>query len=125
MYFLRRLTLQETNLITARVSILSKSRASLTCFRACFLPGRAKDLSAPRYYRTHWILTRWTQNQFTASTPYSVMPILILCMSITGLQDISYFTFDDDVLSSPYESSTPSHWIHLGFITIKTVDAAA
>jgi len=22
--------------------------ASLTCFRACFLPGRAKDLSAPR-----------------------------------------------------------------------------
>jgi hypothetical protein len=24
-------------------------RASLTCFRACFLPGRAKVLSAPRY----------------------------------------------------------------------------
>jgi len=23
------------------------NRASLTCFRACFLPGRAKDLSAP------------------------------------------------------------------------------
>jgi len=31
-------------------SIMLKSRASLTCFRACFLPGRAKDLSAPRYY---------------------------------------------------------------------------
>jgi len=29
--------------------MLLKSRASLTCFRACFLPGRAKDLSAPRY----------------------------------------------------------------------------
>ena len=28
-----------------------KSRESLTCFRTCFLPGRAKDLSAPRYYR--------------------------------------------------------------------------
>jgi len=27
--------------------MLLKSRASLTCFRACFLPGRAKDLSAP------------------------------------------------------------------------------
>jgi len=26
-----------------RVSMLLKSRASLTCFRACFLPGRAKD----------------------------------------------------------------------------------
>jgi len=36
-------------MITARVSMLLKSRASLTCFQACFLPGRAKDLSAPRY----------------------------------------------------------------------------
>ena len=33
----------------ARVSVLLKSRASLTCFRAFLLPGRAKDLSAPRY----------------------------------------------------------------------------
>ena len=36
------------NLMTARVSMLLKSRASLTCFRVCFLPGRAKDLSAQR-----------------------------------------------------------------------------
>jgi len=36
--------------MTARVSMLLKSRASLTCFRACFLPGRGKDLSAPRYF---------------------------------------------------------------------------
>jgi len=36
----------------ARVLTLLKSRASLTCFRACFLPGRAKDLSAPRYKLT-------------------------------------------------------------------------
>jgi hypothetical protein len=36
-------------LMTAIVSILLKSRVSLTCFRACFLPGLAKDLSAPRY----------------------------------------------------------------------------
>ena len=40
---------RKKNLMTARVSILFKSRASLTCFRACFLPGRARDLSAPRY----------------------------------------------------------------------------
>jgi len=40
---------RKRNLMTARVSILLKPRASLTCFRACFLPGRAKDLSAPRY----------------------------------------------------------------------------
>jgi len=38
------------NLMTARVSML-KSRVSLTCFRACFLPGRAKDLSAPWYIK--------------------------------------------------------------------------
>jgi len=34
--------------MTARVSVLLKLRASLTFFRACFLPDRAKDLSAPR-----------------------------------------------------------------------------
>jgi len=39
----------EKNLMTARVSMFLKSRASLTCFRDCFLPRRAKDLSAPRY----------------------------------------------------------------------------
>jgi len=37
------------NFMTARVSMLLKSRATLTCFRASFLPGRAKDLSAPQY----------------------------------------------------------------------------
>ena len=36
-------------LMTAHVSMLLKSRASLTCFQACFHPGRAKDLSAPQY----------------------------------------------------------------------------
>jgi len=36
-------------LMTARVSMLLKSRMSLTCSRAYFLPGRAKDLSASRY----------------------------------------------------------------------------
>jgi len=38
--------------MTARVSMLLKSRASLTCFRTCFLRGRAKALSAPRYMLT-------------------------------------------------------------------------
>jgi len=35
-------------LMTASVWLLLKSRASLTCFQTCFLPGRAYDLSAPR-----------------------------------------------------------------------------
>ena len=40
---------RKRNLMTARVSMLLKSSAYLTCFRACFLPGRAKDLPPPRY----------------------------------------------------------------------------
>ena len=42
-------------IMTARVSML-KSRASVTCFRACFLPGRVKDLSAPGKISYHKIL---------------------------------------------------------------------
>jgi len=35
--------------MTAGVSMLLKSRTSLTCYRVGFLPGRAKDLSALLY----------------------------------------------------------------------------
>jgi len=42
---------KKKTLMIARVSMLLKLRASLTCFRACFLPGRTKDLSAPWYLR--------------------------------------------------------------------------
>jgi len=37
---------KKKNLMTASVSMLLKSRGSLVCFRAFFLPGRAKDLPA-------------------------------------------------------------------------------
>jgi len=53
----------------ARVSILLKSRAFLTCFRACFLPGRAKDLSVPRY--------------FAKSTNYEAPRYAIYSLSVT------------------------------------------
>jgi len=33
--------------MTARVSMLLKSRASLTYFRACFLPGRVRTYQHP------------------------------------------------------------------------------
>ena len=39
--------------MTAYVSMLLKSCSSLTCFRACFRPGRAKDLSAPGIIDKH------------------------------------------------------------------------
>jgi len=40
---------EKKDLMTARVSMLMKSRPPLTCFRPCFLPGQAKDLSASQY----------------------------------------------------------------------------
>jgi hypothetical protein len=43
---------KKENLMTARISMLLKLRAFLTCLRTCFLPGRAKDLSATRYMPT-------------------------------------------------------------------------
>ena len=52
---------EKENLITACVSMLLKSRASLTCFRACFLPGRAEDISAPRYERKRFAQEFWTK----------------------------------------------------------------
>ena len=39
---------KKKNLMRASVSNLLKSRASVRWFRACFLPGRGNDLSAPR-----------------------------------------------------------------------------
>jgi len=62
--------LAKKNLITARVSMLLKSRASLTCFRACFLPGRAKDLSAPRYLTVN-LLFCMLQNHYVCTFPSS------------------------------------------------------
>jgi len=61
---------KKINLMTDRVSMLLKSRASLTCFRTCFLPGRAKDLSAPRI---------WTAMQYS----------ILLFLGIPFVRDIT------------------------------------
>ena len=51
---------EKKDLMTAaRVSMLLQSRASLTCFRACVLPSRAKDLSAPWYVRFGDVIQYW------------------------------------------------------------------
>ena len=46
MNFLRRLALQKEKLDDSSRLVFVRAR-HLTCFRACFIPGRAKDLSAP------------------------------------------------------------------------------
>jgi len=48
--------------------MLLKSRAFLTCFRACFLPGRAKDLSAPRYIYIYIYIYRERERDFKIMT---------------------------------------------------------
>ena len=48
---------RKKNLMTARVSML-KSCVSLTCFRACFLPDRAKDYQHPGYLQFWYVLSQ-------------------------------------------------------------------
>jgi len=43
---------KKRNLMTACISILLKTCTSLTYFRACFFPGWAKDLTAPRHFKS-------------------------------------------------------------------------
>jgi hypothetical protein len=66
--------------MTARVLMLLKSRASLTCFRACFLPGRAKDLSAPRYSYTAPSLVRNLENDWHIVITIHGPVFLLSCM---------------------------------------------
>ena len=67
---------RKRNLITVRVAILLKSRASLTCFRACFLPGRAKDLSAPRYYYTDFFYMAYWNTRTRNLWQCSEIPVM-------------------------------------------------
>ena len=45
--------------------MLLKSRVSLTCFRACFLPGWAKDLSAPTFLPRYGMQYDWAGHSLT------------------------------------------------------------
>jgi len=70
--------------------MLLKSRASLTCFRTCFLPGRAKDLSAPRY-KTHQFRSHLHHPLSQHSVATNILP---LC---------------SDSVHCPVSSSSPKH----------------
>ena len=67
--------------MTACVSMLLKSRASLTCFRACFLPGRAKDLSAPRYY-THGLTSVFMFTRCNIHISAFLHPIMYIFVNV-------------------------------------------
>ena len=65
-------------LMTARVSMLLKSRASLTRFRACLLPDRAKDLSTPlEQSLSRYLLTR-SARQFSLTVQRRCVTIKLL-----------------------------------------------
>ena len=57
--------------MTARVSMLLNQRASLTCFRACFLRGRAKDLSAHRVIPALKLRILFTGNVYLCCITFS------------------------------------------------------
>ena len=79
------------NLMTARVSMLLKSRASLTFFRACFLPGRAKDLSAPRYIRiwSNALMGTLTDPHALHTAGIMLSRLVIISFLINALQVLS------------------------------------
>jgi len=54
----------EEMLMSARVSMLMKSRASLTCYWASLLPGRAMDLSAPGIWTEFHFFCIWWEIYF-------------------------------------------------------------
>jgi len=69
---------KKKNLMTARVSMVFKSRAPLTCFQACFLPGRAKDLSVPRYQEDpQWSSRSGLRDSIYVCTTTSHRPAMI------------------------------------------------
>ena len=59
---------RKNNLMSVRFSRVLKSRASLKCFRACFLPGQAKDYQH-----------RGTTVQFTTSLLALDYRIFLIC----------------------------------------------
>ena len=62
---------KKRNLMTARISMLLKLRAFLICFRASFLPGRAKDLSASRY--CFWCNLLWVRTAISQNTTIMII----------------------------------------------------
>jgi len=121
---------RKNNLTSARVSMLLKSRTSLTCFRAYFLPGRAKDLSALRYWQTTLsFLTLvicstdvWWWNFCIPSTKYAYhfyTISLLSCFCNTAPPSIfgtKYYSSWPSIFGSKYYSSWPHlnltqrHW---------------
>jgi len=94
------------NLMTARISMLLKSRAFLTCFWACFLPGRAKDVSAPWYLPTQ--LTKQPTNRLNATESLvRIYPFLIQKINPPNITSC-------DVIST----SGACHWTEFNWPTI-------
>ena len=125
--FLRRLDLQEKkkkHLMTARVSMLLKSRASLTCFRAWLLPGRAKDLSAPRYV-VSWVdrrevqLRAWQLDVFNLLLREMVITHQVVREVLTSSEQLEIFFIDDpqnwkcDLESCMWSNTAVSHEVYL------------
>jgi len=106
------------NLTKARVSTLLKSCTSLSCFQACFVPGLAKDLSAPRYMehcnKQIWSCTqvictlihKWYQ--LHSRDPESIIHTLCMCTVIT--YRLSYIYDCIPLPRNLHATKSPNFW---------------
>jgi len=125
------------NLMKGRASMLLKSCASLKCFRACFLPGRAKDLSATRYMILMKILTsnyHWIFAQINSSCLKAIFfgfPPVKLNVCHTNSDQVleqsrpvkarQYFKLYMQISSISKNSQVKKHWRQIRVSAIITI----
>ena len=95
MNFLRHLALQEKKKLDDSSCLdVVEITHFLTCFQACFLPGRAKDLSAPQYivsHRSGSLIKLITQEDFMAFLASYFICCLTFSLSCTKEQTSDKF----------------------------------
>ena len=96
---------REGDLMTVRVSMLLKSRTSLTFFEACFLPIWAKDLSAPQYTilrRFKRFLHHAKRNYLSATFSNGLLSVFILwILLVFWSRDMTMYLILSTFTSSP------------------------
>ena len=91
--------------MTVRVSMLLKSRTSLTFFEACFLPIWAKDLSAPQYTilrRFKRFLHHAKRNYLSATFSNGLLSVFILWIRLAfWSRDMTMYLILSQLLYGP------------------------
>jgi len=115
-------------LMTVRVSMWLKSRASLICLRGCVLPGRAKDLSALRYisslfeiYRRRHIRILQYFDWLAAFHLYLLQAILSIAVQLSAALFLATcFKFCSRDLPTAFSPPPPPHFFPPPFFIKKS-----